>query len=55
MRRLRESQEEWERVGIAAIRRRDVAAWRDAIQAQADILREQRRVVAELKNRSRIH
>jgi hypothetical protein len=47
-RQLKESFEEWCRLGTVAAKRRDVAAMDDAIQAHAAILREQRRLLAEL-------
>ena len=53
MRRLRESQEEWHRLGIAASQRRDLASLADAIHAEADLIREQARVLDELKGRQR--
>ena len=53
IRRLSESHGEWHRVGMAAIHRCDFASLIDAMQAQAVIIREQRRIVAELKDRVR--
>jgi len=53
MRRLRESFEEWHRLGIAASQRGDLASLADAIHAEADLMREQERVMDELRGRVR--
>ena len=51
IRRLRESLEEWQRLGIAASRRGDLASLADAIHAETELIREQARVLDELKRR----
>jgi hypothetical protein len=53
MRRLRESFEEWHRLGIAASQRGDVAALADAMHAEAALIREQVRVMDELRGSRR--
>jgi len=50
MRRLRESFEEWHRLGIAASQRGDLASLADAVHAEADLIREQTRVMNELRD-----
>lgn len=45
LRRLRESYEEWHRIGVAALKRRDFSSVTDAIRAETAILREQQRVM----------
>ena len=50
MRRLRESFEEWHRLSIAASQRGDLAALADAMHAETDLIREQVRVMDELKD-----
>ena len=50
MRRLRESFEEWHRLGIAASQRGDLASLADAVHAEADLIREQTRVTNELRD-----
>ena len=49
MRQLRESYEEWHRVELAALKRRDFPSVSDAIRAETAIIREQRRVINGLK------
>jgi hypothetical protein len=53
MRRLRESREEWHRLGIAASQRGDLASLADAMDAETDLIREQARVMGELRDRHR--
>jgi len=48
IRRLRESFEEWHRLGMSALQRGDAASFNDAIQAHAAIIREQMRMMDEL-------
>jgi hypothetical protein len=50
MRRLRESYEEWHRLGIAALERLDFPSVADAIQAEATIICEHERVSRSLKD-----
>ncbi|HET9270779.1 MAG TPA: hypothetical protein VFO31_21525 [Vicinamibacterales bacterium] len=53
IRQLRESYEEWHRLGIAAFQRGDLASFSDAIDAESALIREHSRVIDELKRRLR--
>lgn len=48
IRQLRESFEEWHRLGIAAFQRGDLASYSDAIRAENALIRERLRVMGEL-------
>lgn len=50
LRRLRESYEEWHRIGVAALKRRDFSSVTDAIRAETAIIREQQRVMNGLED-----
>ena len=50
MRRLRESYEEWHRLGVAALKRRDFSSVTDAIRAETAIIREHRRLMNGLED-----
>lgn len=52
MRQLRESYDEWHRMGLAALKRRDFSSVTDAIRAETAIIREQRRVMDGVKERA---
>ena len=53
IRQLRESFEEWHRLGMAAFQRGDLASFCDAIEAESALIREHARVMDELKRRLR--
>ena len=50
MRRLRESYEEWHRLGVAALKRRDFSSVTDAIQAETAIILEEQRLMNGLED-----
>ena len=53
IRQLRESYEEWHRLGVAAFQRGDLASFSDAIDAESVLIREHSRVMDELRRRLR--
>ena len=50
IRQLRESYEEWHRLGVAALARGDFHSVADAAQAESTIIREQKRVIHTSKD-----